>query len=218
LKYFRDHPENSKKLFPSIYKNKHLLYDDEEIMDNINKAEELKDLLTTFNVTSTDELRKKFENFSNNQKSLLPITEEILTSMGITNIDEWEEAMQDTDLKALFDHQSIPSPDMFVFAQSHIKRAKARIIQYLETLEDYDLTEIDNTTATTILAGVKKHDRPIRIVFRPAYNKEVIIYYGAERDTLDYADSELWVDDGNEVWQVTLGHIIKKNNIKKFPI
>jgi hypothetical protein len=85
-------------------------------------------------------------------------------------------------------------------------------------LDDYDLTGVDTTTATTILAGVRKYDRPIRIVFRPAYNKEVIIYYGAERDTLDYGDCELWVDDGTEVWQVTLGHIIKKSNIKKFPI
>lgn len=218
IKYFSEHPEDAKKLFPNIYRNKHLLYDDEEIMDNINKAEELNDLLTTFKVKSADELRKKFESLALGQKSLLPITEEILTSMGITSVSEWEEAIQDTDLRALFDHQSVPTSDMFVIAQSHIKKAKGRIIQYLETLDDYDLTDLDPHTATTILAGVRKFGRPIRIVFRPAYNKEVIIYYGAERDTLDYADCELWVDDGIDIWPVSLGHIIKKNNIKKFPI
>ncbi|QJB29898.1 hypothetical protein HF329_00680 [Chitinophaga oryzae] len=218
IKYFSDHPEEAKKLFPSIYKNKHLLYDDEEIMDNINKAEELKDLLSTFKVSSADELRRKFEGMSSGQVSLLPVTEEILASMGITSVEEWEEAMRDTDLQSLFDHRSIPSPDMFVFAQSHIKRAKKRVIQYLESLDEYDLSGMDSNTATTILAGVRKYGHPIRIVFRPAYNREVIIYYGAERDTLDYADCELWVDDGSEVWSVSLGHIIKKNNIKKFPI
>ncbi len=63
-----------------------------------------------------------------------------------------------------------------------------------------------------------KHGRPIKIVFRPAYSQEVIVYYGAEKDTLDYTDTELWVDDGIEIWQVSLGYILKKNHIKKFKI
>lgn len=218
IKYFSEEPEQSMKLFPSIYKSKHLLYDDEEIMENISKAEELNDLLAEFKVKSANDLRKKFEKLASGQKSLLPVTEQIIASMGITSVKEWEKAMHDTDLKALFDHRSVPTKEMFVFAQSHIKKAKKRVIQHLETLDDYDLSEMDTTTATTILAGVRKYDQPIKIVFRPAYNKEVIIYYGAERDTLDYADCELWVDDGMEVWPVSLGHIIKKNNIKKFPI
>ncbi len=138
--------------------------------------------------------------------------------MGITNIEEWEDAMRDTDLKALFDHQSVPTTDMFLLSQSHIQKARTRVISHLQTLNNYDLEELDINTAPTILAGVYKNNNPIKIVFRPAYSQEVIVYYGAEKDALDYADAELWVDDGTQVWQVSLGHILKKNNIKKFPI
>lgn len=218
LKYFNEHPVTAKSLFPIVYSKKYILYDDEEIMDNIDKAEALKDLLEVFNVSSADELRRKFENYNDNGKALLPVTEEILTSMGITNIQEWEEAMQDTDLSALFDHQSVPTKDMFVLSQSHINRARAKVIAHLETLNDYDLSELDTNTAPTILAGVLKNESPVRIVFRPAYAHEVIVYYGAEKDALDYADAELWVDDGSAVRQISLGHILKINNIKKFPI
>lgn len=218
LKYFNDNPTNAKSLFPSIYSKKYLLYDDDEIMENINRAEELKDLLEVFNVNSADELRKKFENLTENAQSLLPVTEEILTSMGITNLAEWEEAMQDTDLSALFDHQSVPTKDMFVLSQAHIEKARSRVISHLRTLSDYDLSELDTNTAPTILAGVYKNEVPVKIVFRPAYSQEVIVYYGAEKDALDYADAELWVDDGISVRQISLGHILKINKIKKFPI
>ncbi|MCF0055343.1 sacsin N-terminal ATP-binding-like domain-containing protein [Dyadobacter sp. CY356] len=219
IRYFSDNPSSAKAHFPGIYSKKHLLYDDEEIMDNINRAEELKDLLSIFEVSSADELRKKFETLSSDKPSLLPVTEEILIAMGITNIEEWDDAMRDTDLQSLFDHRSVPTKDMFVLSHSHIDRARKRVIQHLRKLvDDYNLDELDVNTAPTILAGISKHERPVKIVFRPAYSKEVIVYYGAEKDTLDYADAELWVDDGTEVWQVSLGHILKKNNIKKFPI
>lgn len=218
LFWFNKNTSQAVYLFPTLFKNKHLLYDDEEIIENINKAEELKDLLSAFDVTSANELRLKFENINDDTQSLLPITHEILTSMGITNIEEWEDAMRDTDLKALFDHQSVPTTDMFLLSQSHIKKARMRVIAHIETLENYDLEELDTNTAPTILAGVYKNNNPVKIVFRPAYSQEVIVYYGAEKDALDYADAELWVDDGTEIWQVSLGHILKKNNIKKFPI
>jgi hypothetical protein len=219
IRYFSENPTSAKTHFPSIYSKKHLLYDDEEIMDNINKAEELKDLLSVFEVASSEELRKKFENLIGDKPSLLPITEQILVAMGITNVEEWEDAMRNTDLKALFDHRSVPTKEMYVLSHAHIDRARARVIQHLKSLvDDYNLDELDIHGAPTILSGVYKHDRPVKIVFRPAYSREVIVYYESEKDTFDYADAELWVDDGTEVWQVSLGHILKKNNIRKFSI
>lgn len=219
LRYFSEKPAEAKSRFPGIYAKKHLLYDDEEIMENINRAEELKDLLSVFEVSTADELRKKFENLNSEKPTLLPITEEILTAMGITNLEEWEDAMRDADLEALFDHRSIPTKEMFVLSHNHIDRARNRVIAHLKSLAPiYNLDDLDVNTAPTILAGVSKNGQTAKIVFRPAYSREVIVYYGAEKDALDYADAELWVDDGKEVWQVSLGHILKKNNIKKFPI
>ena len=75
-------------------------------------------------------------------------------------------------------------------------------------------------TAPTILAGILKNGQSVNIVARPGYGGEVIIYYGSERDVLDYVQSELWVDidDKSEPRQITLGHILKKAQIMKFPI
>ncbi len=218
LLYFRKHPEKAKQLFPTIYRSKHLLYDDEEILENIDKAEQLDDLLKEFNVKSTEDLKALLSENSKNENNLLPITQELLVSMGISNIEDWEKALEDKDLKSLFAHNSIPTTDMFVLAQSFIAKAKQRVIDHLETLDEYDLSLMDDQTATTVLAGIYKNKQPISVVFRPAYNGEVIIYYGSERDTLDYESSELWVDDGTDVKQITLGHILKSAQIRKFPI
>ena len=106
---------------------------------------------------------------------------------------------------------------MFVYVQSIIKQAKERIIAHLRTLPNYDLSEIDET-APTVLAGIRKDGRDLAVVVRPAYDGEVIIYYGSERDVLDYEDSELWIDDGKSVRQVTLGHILKTTQIRRFPV
>lgn len=218
LIYFRNHPDKSKKLFPTIFKNKHLLYDDDEILENISKAEQLDDLLKEFDATTTEDLRAILSRQPSQNNELLPITQELLVDMGISNIEEWKEALEDKDLKALFAHNSVPTTDMFVIAQSLIIKAKNRVIKHLETLDDYDLSEMDDQTATTILAGLYKNQQPLSVVFRPAYNGEVIIYYGSERETLAYEPSELWIDDGDNVRQITIGHILKSAEIRKFPI
>ncbi len=107
---------------------------------------------------------------------------------------------------------------MFLYVQSLIKRAKENIIAHLETLGNYNLDNLDGSTAPTILAGVLKDEKEISIVARPAYNKEVIIYYGSERDILNYEPSELWVDDGDQPKLISLGHLLKKAKIVKFPV
>lgn len=218
LSYFSKNPARSNNLFPSIFRKKHILYDDQKILTNIGKAEQLDDLFAKFNVTTADELEGLLATKFENSPSLLPITEEILASMGINSPEDWAKALEDKNLQQLFAHDSVPSRETFVLAQTLIAQAKKSVLEHLETLEHYDLSQMDDQTATTVLAGVRKNGQPLDIVFRPAYNNEVIIYYGSERDTLDYMPSELWVDDGIEVRQITLGHIIKVSQIQKFPI
>jgi hypothetical protein len=98
-----------------------------------------------------------------------------------------------------------------------IEKAKKRVIDHLSTLEEYDLTDLDET-AVTVLAGIKKDGRDLSIVVRPAYDGTVIIYYQSERDVLDFVDHELWVDTGKVVRRITFGHILKKTGIRRFPI
>jgi hypothetical protein len=73
--------------------------------------------------------------------------------------------------------------------------------------------------ATTVLAGIKKDGLSIHIVIRPSDNGEVIVYYSSEKDTLDYANAELWIDNGiEEPRHLTLGKILKTTGINKIPV
>lgn len=216
LRWFHDNPSPAKKLFPILYENKHRLYDDKEILDNIKRADQLRQLLSHYKVKTVDELHAVIEQHTATAR-LLPVTRQIIASLGITSLEEWEKALEDKDMAALFDHKSTPTTDMFVFAQSLIKKAKACVKTHLATLEEYDLSEMDET-AVTVLAGVKKDGRYVNIVVRPAYDGTVIIYYQSGKDVLDYEDHELWVDTGPEVRRITFGHILKKTEIRRFPI
>ena len=216
LRWFREHTSRAKKLFPILYDQKHLLYDDEEIQNNIERAEELNELLTEYNVKDVTELRAIIEKHLS-APQLLPVTQQIIASLGITSVEEWTKALEDKNLAALFSHQSTPTTDMFVYAQSLIKKAKAHVKAHLLTLGEYDLSEMDET-AITVLAGVKHAGRDVNIVVRPAYDGTVIIYYQSERDVLDFEDHELWVDTGKDVRRITFGHILKKTDIRRFPI
>lgn len=191
------------------------------LFENIEKAREIYTLLKQYNVNDLEELRELLDNKSNRgyeNAGILPVTQEILADMGISSIEEWQEAIKDKDLASLFSHASTPTTDMFVYAQSLIKQAKIEIIEHLKTLKNYNLDNLDDTTAPTILAGILKDDKPISIVARPAYNGEVIIYYGSERDILDFEPSELWIDDGIIPRMISLGHLLKKAQIVKFPV
>jgi hypothetical protein len=216
LLWFRENTSRAKKLFPMLYDQRHLLYDDEEILNNIERAEELSELLTEYNVESVDELRAVIQKHAATSQ-LLPVTQQIIASLGITSVEEWTKALEDKNLAALFSHTSTTTPEMFVLAQSLIKKAKQRVIAHLSELDEYDLTEMDET-APTVLAGIKKDGREVTIVVRPAYDGTVIIYYQSERDVLDFVDHELWVDTGKDVRRITFGHILKKTDIRRFPV
>jgi hypothetical protein len=216
LLWFRENKERAATLFPLLYRQKHLLYDDDEILENIERAEQLGELLDEYKVKNVQELRDMLAR-QPGQSQLLPVTQEIIARMGITSVEEWEEAIKDKDLAVLFSHQSTPTTDMFVYAQSIIKQAKEHIIEHLRTLSDYDLSEMDET-APTVLAGIRKDGRDLTVVARPAHDGEVIIYYGSERDVLDFENSELWVHDGTRARRVTLGHILKTTQIRRFPV
>ena len=220
LKWFREEEADARKLFPYLFKKKYLLYDEEEILENVEKAEQLSSLMKEYKVNDFEALKQILSNFNDKAEQscrIFPITSEIISSMGIESVEEWELAMQDEDIKQMFLHSPTPSTEMFAIAYTYIKKAKENIWKELQSLEEYDLS-LAEFISTTVLSGVKKNSNMISIVCRPAYKGEVILYYGAERDALDYSDAELWIDSGKEVKPISLGHIIKTNNIVKFPV
>ncbi|POZ49574.1 hypothetical protein AADEFJLK_04659 [Methylovulum psychrotolerans] len=92
------------------------------------------------------------------------------------------------------------------------------MVKHLETLEKYDCSDWEEL-APTVIGGIKKEGRSIHIVIRPSDNGQVIIYYGYEKDVLDTADAELWIDNGKDTPNhLTLGKILKKTGINKIPV
>ena len=54
-------------------------------------------------------------------------------------MEEWKKALEDKNLAALFAHESTPTTDMFVYAQTLIQQAKDSVIAHLSTLTEYDV-------------------------------------------------------------------------------
>jgi hypothetical protein len=217
--WFSSNKESASAIFGDLFINKHKLYDDEEIANSIEKAEQVTNLMDELNISSIDELRERLSplNSSADPSQLLPITQDILISLGVSSFAELQEALKDKNLAELFSHTSIPSHEMFLFVQGLINRAKAAVLKHLSNHPDYDCTEAEEI-AQSVIANVKKFGRPIHIVVRPSDNGEVILYYTSEKDTLE-EESELWVEDGKSLpQQITLGRIVKVNQINKIRI
>lgn len=190
---------------------------DPDLINRFNQAEEFTNLLKEYNVTNIEELKSALEN-SKGPQIRAEITQEDLAGLGVASMDELEEALKDKDLAALFSHTSLPNANMFLYAQQLINRSKQNIIEHLKNHLDYDCSNMEEL-ASTVLGGIKKNGVDIHVVVRPSDNGQVIVYYSSEKDTLDYANAELWIDNGRDVPRhLTLGHILKTTGINKIPV
>jgi hypothetical protein len=246
--WFDNHPELGKELFSELYSKRAELFmniiEDKEslykvmrsqvnlvqlsavaqtLSDNpklIQQVEELDSLLKEFNVSEVSDLKEMLESAKNTSViiSKINITQDTLLSLGVTSIEELEEALKDKHLSAQLKHTSTPTIEMFLYAQNLINRAKDNVVKHLEMLEEYDCSDSE-ALAPTVIGGIKKEGRSIYIVIRPSDNGQVIIYYGSEKDVLDSADAELWIDNGkDDPRHLTLGKILKKTGINKIPV
>lgn len=229
--WFDNNPEQGKELFSELYSKRAEIFmntiEDKESLykvmrsgANLKEISELDELLTDMNVSNVSELRELL-NATNTDKtpnSPIAITQEILLSLGVTTVDELEKALTDSNLSAQFRHTSMPSVEMFEYVQKLISRSKVNVISYLNNQPDYDTSEREDL-ATTVIGGIKKQGLPIHVVVRPSDNGQVIVYYSSEKDTLDYENAELWIDNGKEnPRHLTLGKILKNTGINKIPV
>jgi len=195
--------------------------EDSEIIEKIQGMKEVTKLLEEFQADDIYDLKTMLrlaQNVLADDSNKIEITQEILLSLGVTSIDELEKALQNKGIAAKFMHTSTPTVEMFIAVQRLIRRAKDNVIKHLQSLEDYDCTDVEEL-ATTVIGGIKKDGLPIYIVVRPSDNGEVIIYYSSEKDTLDDPNSELWIDNGSEEpRRLTLGKVLKTTGINRIPV
>ena len=196
------------------------LDDNPELLNSLTANEELSNLLKEFNSSSVGELKNLLlaAQAVSGSREKLEITEDIIVSLGVTSVEDLEEALKDKDLAAMFSHTSYSNVKSFLYVEQLIDRAKKNILAHLNTIPEYDCTDAEDL-AQTVIGGIIKNGNEILVVVRPSDNGQVIVYYSSERDTLTLANTELWIENGKtEPVHLTLGKILKKTGIKKIPV
>lgn len=159
------------------------------------------------------------ELFSNNQKFVTGETIQApLASKTIRSFEELEEEVEINGISPSFFH--IPSSDYnrLKYVQGLISRAVQNIVNYLNSLPEYDCSN-HYEIAKSIIGGITKNGKDLTVVARPSDNDEVLLYYTAEFDVLQYVDAELWCEDGkNTPKKITLGQFLKLTEINKIPV
>lgn len=146
------------------------------------------------------------------------ISVELMIQYGISNVEDFFKAKELNVFKENFVHVSESDQCKFDYVQGILERSKQVIFRYLETLEEYDVSEPIEVTKTIFI--IKKYEKEMILITRPSDSGQVILYYGAEKDTLDFEkDYELWVEDGKTVpQQITFGKMLKLTGINRIPL
>lgn len=136
----------------------------------------------------------------------------------IRSFEEVEEGIENKGISPNCFHISSSDYKKLKYVQRLISRAVQNIISYLNSLAEYDCSN-HYEIAKSIIGGITKNGRDITIIARPSDNDEVILYYTAEFDVLEYVDAELWCEDGTNVpHKITLGQFLKLTEINKIPV
>lgn len=213
--WFSDNQQEAERIFSDLYEHKHKLYDDIEIIKNIQLSQEITKIMQDNGITEIQEIRNIIER----DNSVEVLTESSLACMGIINEEEFERVFANEDIKTYFNYEKKPTPENFIYAQKIIQRAKKNVLEFLRQYpQEYDCSSYQET-ATTILAGIRKNGKPIKIVVRPSDGDKIYIYYQSELDTMDYEDYELWVDNNqDDPRQLTFGKLLKITGVKVIPL
>lgn len=223
--WLRTEEDKAKKYFLEIYKNKHWLYNDEEIAENMKKAETLDELMKRYNINNHEMLEEILNNSMNcspishdKNKDKTEVTEDLLIQSGIYNEAGLAKAISNNVFGENFIHMSEQDSEKFKYVNEILERSKQNVLNYLRHIPEYNLDNMIELDRTIFL--IKKYDTDIFLIIRPSDYKQVILYYDSEMDILDYEkDWELWVEDGrNTPEKITFGKMLKLTGINKIPL
>lgn len=221
LRLWLNNADLAVSLFKELVSHKYWLYDDEEMEERDKTIEELNGVLVEFGFHSIEDIKERLMIHPNNPIEREELNNELLASLGITTLEEYELLLEIKNFNDNFHHTSTPSLDMLEYSQRINRRSKNKVIEYLTNHTDYNCENIDVDVAPTILAGILKKgiDEEIYVVVRPSDNGKVIIYNPSEKDVLEIATSELWIQEGEyDPIHLTLGKILKATGINKIPL
>lgn len=207
---------NIQEYFSELLEHLYWFYNDDEISESIAKASELDNIMSKYGFSDISQLEKMLVHKTSEHSSALSI-EEVLARYGVSTQEELQRLIDSHVLGADFLHTSEANREKFEFVQRIIQRAITNIKAHLVQI-GYDLNnsaEIHKTIFTASING-----REIYVIARPSDYDEVILYYDAEFETLDYTkDFELWVDNGRtNPEKLTFGRILKLTGVNRIPL
>ena len=202
--------------FSELLEHLYWFYNDDEIAESVAKATELDTILSKYGFSDISQLENMLIHKTSEHSSALSF-EEVLARYGVSTQEELQRLIDSHVIGEEFLHTSEASFDKFEFVQRIIQRAITNIKVHLVKI-GYDLNnsaEIHKTIFTASING-----REIYVIARPSDYDEVILYYDAEFETLDYTkDFELWVDNGRtDPEKLTFGRILKLTGVNRIPL
>ncbi len=215
LREKKDDP-SVKQHFSELLEHLYWFYNDDEISESIAKASELDNILSKYGLSNVSQLEKILIHNTSEHSLTLPI-EKLLTQYGISTQEELLRLINSHVLGEDFLHNSEANLEKFEYVQKIIQRAIDNIKKHLIEI-GYNLDDSAEIHKTIFTATI--NEREIYIIARPSDYDEVILYYDAEFETLDYTkDFELWVDNGSSVPEkLTFGKILKLTGVNKIPL
>lgn len=217
-KWLRENRENTtvNQYFSELLDHLYWFYNDDEIAESVAKATELDTILNKYGLSDISQLEKMLIHKTPEHSSALSI-DKVLARYGVSTQEELQRLIDSHILGEDFLHTSEASLEKFKCVQGIIQRAITNIKAHLVKI-GYDLSnsaEIHKTIFTASING-----REIYVIARPSDYDEVILYYDAEFETLDYTkDFELWVDNGRtNPEKLTFGRILKLTGVNRIPL
>ena len=207
-----------KQNFQELLDHLYWFYNDDEISESISKANELDNVLSKFGISGVRQLEAILTQNESAAHITKSITEDVLCQYGISSKEELQRLIDSRILGDDFLHEIDSCVDKFQFVQRILQRSLESIKSHLGSLDGYDL--LDSVMVHKTVFTAKKDGREIYIIARPSDYNEVILYYDAEFDTLDYAkDFELWVENGRSTPEkLTFGKILKLTGVNRIPL
>lgn len=222
LIWMNEHDEKSKLIFPELYKNKHYLYDDDEIAESIKQAQTLNTIMNKYDISSPEKLEEMIKRNKSSLEEMkvdrVEITEKVLLQLGIDSEEVLEQAFTNNDFSSRFIRTSKHDSKVYEYVKTILERSKNNIISFLRKREEYDLSDMQAISNTIFV--IKKEGKEIYLLARPSDGDEIRIYYNTEKDILDYSmDWELWIEDGkSDPKKITFGRIIKLAGLNRIPL
>ncbi|MEO0273163.1 MAG: hypothetical protein ABIM30_08775 [candidate division WOR-3 bacterium] len=221
--WFNKNKALAESIFHSLYANRHKLYDDEEVAANMQKAEELDNIMQEFGISDLGELREALKagiGTKPQKKEIKDRSELIAVAVTSETVaKEMNKASKILHLEVI----NFSSAD-WDYVNRIISRAVKRVLEYLSQNPRYKFSnDIDvlmgSAQPKTVITGVFKDGQPINLVIRPSDGQKIHVYYGLEFEKLLLENTELWIENGIEDPELlTIGKILRYTETEIIPL